>query len=60
MKLAKAIEIARTHPVPQVTASDHDFRDAVLLLIEAGERLQKTRKWSPLFGQPLLPGETID
>lgn len=58
--LEKAIELVSKHHIQLKTAEDHDYFDALLLLIEAGKAIQTYRK-SPMGYLYLpLPGETME
>jgi len=60
MNLEEAIEILRTHPIPQKTAEDRDFREAIILGIEALKFRQHEKDAGYLDLDDLLPGETTD
>jgi len=60
MNLEKAIQILTVMSKEKVYLLAPDGGDAVLLLIEAGKRVQLTRKIKDFVDVALLPGETED
>ena len=58
MKLEKAIEILKRHPIELKTAQDHDFFAALLLGIEALKLVKKCRHSPNSWFVKELPGET--
>lgn len=58
MTLEKAIEILELYMKPSDDIEPVDFDDAILLLIEAGERIKHERLIGDRFALKLLPGET--
>jgi len=60
MNLKKAIEIIKLNVADPSQVPSSDFRDALKLLIEAGERIIEARvEYHSVWGD-LLPGETED
>lgn len=58
--LEKAIELANKHPIQLKTAEDHDYFEALNLLIEAGKAIQTYRKGPMGYLYLPLPGETME
>lgn len=58
MKLPKAIEIGKDLLTELPQFSPDERRDAVKLLIEAGERIKVARRWKASPWDSLLPSET--
>ncbi len=56
--LEKSIELVNKHPIQLKTAEDHDYFEALNLLVEAGKVYQKAQDagWYPPGYK--LPGET--
>lgn len=60
--LEKAIELVNKHPIQLKTAEDHDYFEALNLLIKAGKAIQTYRKGKGPTGYLYLPlpGETME